>query len=215
LQIERSIQWDNVCMTILLNRATRVAALAAVAFAVTRTPLSAQTTGVETYLVSSATAQPGGPVVTTELLQVTAAGELNVPASDPAAACYTTALGILSDATRPKNAAPAAIDLSFYGNPIAVPLRLTDADLHNGLEGITVNGSVEGTFDKLPQTGIAIAVQGNVIARDHLLVGARFMETSFVTATQAALGQSMCTIAHLIPATPGAAPSAPETITPT
>jgi hypothetical protein len=202
-------------MTTLQIRATRIAALAAVAFAVTSAPLYAQTTSVETYLVTSTVMQPSGPVITTQLLQVGASGELSVDPSNPAAACYSTAQGILSDSARPKNAPPAAIDLSFYGNAVAVPLQMTAADLHNGLEGITVNGAVEGTFDKLPQTGVGIQVQGNVISRDHLLVGARFMETSFITATHAALGQSMCTIAHLIPAAPGAAPSEPEPITPT
>jgi hypothetical protein len=201
-------------MMILLPRATRLAALATVALAVTSAPLSAQTTGVETYLVTSTVMQPTGPVITTQLVQVAASGSLSVDPSNPAAACYSTAQEVLNDSTRPKNAPPAAIELSFYGSPVAIPLQMTAADLHNGLEGLTVNGTVEGTFDKLPQTGVGITVQGNVISRDHLLVGARFIETSFVTATQAALGQSMCTIAHLIPAAPGTAPSAPEPITP-
>jgi hypothetical protein len=142
------------------------------------------------------------------VLNVSASGELSAPAADPAVACFLTAQGVLADNARPSQSG-AAIEVGFNGNDVAIPLQMTSADLHNGLEGIAVNGSVEGSFDKLPDQNIAIVVQGNVVERDRALVGARFIETSLFTATHSAIGQSMCTLARIARPAIDAIPAAP------
>jgi hypothetical protein len=196
-------------MTILPRRFSHVAAVAAAIVAMTSAPLSAaQTPEAQSYLITSVIAGPTGPVATTEVLNVSAAGELSAPPTDPAVACFLAAQSVIADNARPSQNG-TAIAVGFNGNDVTIPLRMTSADLHNGLEGIAVNGSVEGSFDKLPDQTIAIVVQGNVIVRDRTLVGARFIEMSLFTATHAAIGQSMCTLARIVRPAIDATPAAP------
>jgi hypothetical protein len=184
-------------MTIRQTRLTRIATLAALTLTVTSAPLSAAQLAPGTqYLVTATITRAEGPVTSSDVLVVTPSG---VSMSAPNAAvqtCFSTAAGILNEDMHPQPG--AALEVSFNGNAVAVPLQMTSSVLANGFTGIAVNGSVEGAFDSNPQNGIAIVVAGNVVANKSELVGAQFRETSVDVATKAPIAQAMCTIARVI-----------------
>jgi hypothetical protein len=205
----------------------RLALLSAAIVAATTVPLYAQTdTTPAVYAITSTIEQPGGPLVSVEVLTVTGSdgpatvtlsqprtgqtstltanidehGVIGVSTTDPALTCYNTVRGLLGsagDAT-----ASSAVEVGFAGNAVAVPLQVNSEAQADGTNGITMGGLVEGTLNAQPGNDIAIVVDGNAITRQQLLLGARLRETSVLLATHAKLAQSTCTISRMITQAP-------------
>lgn len=206
----------------------RFAVCGVAALALTTAPLAAApTTATATYVVQSIVDGPNGSLTANEMLNVAwsngraaitlvqqttgetahvaapidANGVLDIATADPALACYNAAQGILAGTATTQTATPLAVSLA--GNALTIPLHLAAASKTNGMQAFTIGGRVEGTFDALPQTGIAIVVDGSVLTQQRQLVSIRLRQTTVVAATRAPLAQTSCSMARVLTAQPG------------
>jgi hypothetical protein len=184
-------------MTTWPARFVRTASLAAVAIVATSAPILAATQPpAARYLVTATMSRADGPQSAHDIVTLSASGASMASNNAAIATCFNTATSVLADALDPQPG--PAIAVSFNGNSVAIPLHMKSALLPNGFNGITINGGIEGTFTSAPQTGIAILIDGDVIANKNELVGAQFRETSVEVDSHQPIAQASCTIARIV-----------------
>jgi len=214
-------------MTTWQTTSARIAGFGIATVALATAPLAAapQTT-VATYVVQSIIAQQNGTLTATEKLTITATdgsaavtiqqsngetanttmpidghGILGVQTADPALICYNSAQGIVADGAT--SAAGAALQVAFAGNSVNVPISVAHTSIAGGQQ-FTIGGTVAGTFNAAPQTGIAIVIDGAIRTQRFGLTSASLRETTLFTANRAPIGQTSCSLSRVLETQPGA-----------
>jgi hypothetical protein len=214
-------------MTTWPTSSARIAGFSLAAIAFIATPLqAAQAPTTASYVIQSVVNQSDGSMSATELLTIASSngsaavtvtqpstgavahatapidanGIVSIVSSDPALACYNNAQGIIANRSLSQSGTGAALAVSFAGTSFAVPLNIGTSAAPNGAQEFTFSGNVEGTFSAMPQTQIAIVIDGSVRTQQHQLASVRLRETTVVAATHAAIGQTTCSMTRVVDA---------------